>query len=131
MKEVCICDAARVWGGPRATEPTEEARLLTDLTIPQPKEVAAYGLCGPAQAKQIMKEDKHTLTVTSSHWDLEEASFPVNSSVKAIGQCYRLHQSEASTTTETPRLTPRQSRTSIYRGLSSRQQHSPHPMIGG
>ena len=45
--------------------PTKEARLLTDLTIPQPKEVAAYGLCGPGQAKQIMKEDKRTLTVTS------------------------------------------------------------------
>ena len=68
--------------------PTEEARLLTDLTIPQPKEVAAYGLCSPAQAKQIMKEDKRTLTVTSGHWDVEEASFPVNSSVKAISECY-------------------------------------------
>ena len=45
--------------------PTEEAGLLTDLTIPQPKEVVAYGLGGPAQAKQIMKEDKCTLTVTS------------------------------------------------------------------
>ena len=33
--------------------PTEEAGLLTDLTIPQSKEVAAYGLYGPAQAKQI------------------------------------------------------------------------------
>ena len=47
--------------------PTEEARLLTDLTIPQLKEVAAYELDGPAQAKQIMKEDKCTLTVTSGH----------------------------------------------------------------
>ena len=33
-----ICDAAQIWGGPRATEhqrmpPAEEARLLTDLTI--------------------------------------------------------------------------------------------------
>ena len=33
--------------------PTEEAGLLTDLTIPQPKEMVAYGLYGPAQAKQI------------------------------------------------------------------------------
>ena len=53
-----ICDAAQVWGGPRAAEhtkempPTKEAGLLTDLTIPQPKEMAAYGLYGPAQAKQ-------------------------------------------------------------------------------
>ena len=45
--------------------PTEEAGLLTDLTIPQPKEVAAYGLGGSAQAKQIMKEDKPTLTIAS------------------------------------------------------------------
>ena len=45
--------------------PTEEAGLLTDLTIPQPKEMVAYRLCGPAQAKQIMKEDKRTLTVTN------------------------------------------------------------------
>ena len=36
--------------------PTEEAGLLTDLTIPQPKEMAAYGLYGPAQAKQINYE---------------------------------------------------------------------------
>ena len=47
--------------------PTKEAGLLTDLTIPQLKEVAAYGLGGPAQAKQIMKEDKCTLTITSGH----------------------------------------------------------------
>ena len=46
--------------------PTEEAGLLTALTIPQPKEMAAYGLYSPAQAKQIiMKEDKRTLTITS------------------------------------------------------------------
>ena len=42
--------------------PTEEARLLTDLTIPQPKEVAAYGLCGPAQAKQINYERRQMHT---------------------------------------------------------------------
>ena len=42
--------------------PTEEARLLTDLTIPQPKVVVVYGLCGPAPAKQINYErrQKHT-----------------------------------------------------------------------
>ena len=44
--------------------PTEEAGLLTTLTIPQLKEMAAYRLYGPAQAKQIMKEDKRTLTIT-------------------------------------------------------------------
>ena len=42
--------------------PTEEAGLLTDLTIPQPKEVAAYRLCGPAQAKQINYERRQTHT---------------------------------------------------------------------
>ena len=36
--------------------PTEEAGLLTDLNIPQPRVVVAYGLCGPAQAKQINYE---------------------------------------------------------------------------
>ena len=42
--------------------PAEEARLLTDLTIPQPKEVAAYGLYGPAQAKQINYERRQMHT---------------------------------------------------------------------
>ena len=42
--------------------PTEEAGLLTNLTIPQPKEVAAYGLCGPAQAKQINYERRQMHT---------------------------------------------------------------------
>ena len=46
--------------------PTEEAGLLNALSMPQPKEVAVYGLYGPAQAKQInVKEDKRTLTMTS------------------------------------------------------------------
>ena len=42
--------------------PTEEAGLLTDLTIPQLKEVAVYGLCGPAQAKQINYERRQMHT---------------------------------------------------------------------
>ena len=42
------------------------AANLIVLTIPQPKAVVAYGLCGPAQAKQTnYEEDKRTLTVTS------------------------------------------------------------------
>ena len=41
---------------------SEEAGLLTDLTIPQPKEMAAYGLYGPAQAKQINYERRQTHT---------------------------------------------------------------------
>ena len=63
-----ICDAAQVWGGPRATEhtkempPTEEAGLLNALNNPQPKEVAVYGLYGPAQAKQIKDEMRQTHT---------------------------------------------------------------------
>ena len=44
---------------------TEEAGLLTILIIPQPKEMAVYGLYGSAQDKQI-KEDICTLTITSS-----------------------------------------------------------------
>ena len=42
--------------------PTEEAGLLTDLTIPQPKEMVAYGLYGPAQAKQINYERRQMHT---------------------------------------------------------------------
>ena len=42
--------------------PTEEAGLLTDLTIPQPKVVVAYGLCGPAPAKQINYERRQMHT---------------------------------------------------------------------
>ena len=53
-----------------------------------------------------MKEDKHTLTMTSGRSDLEEASFPVNSSVQAIGQCYRLPQPEVSASRETPKTDP-------------------------
>ena len=39
----------------------------------------------PRLSELIMKEDKRTLTVTSGRWDLEEASFPVNLSVNAVG----------------------------------------------
>ena len=42
--------------------PTEEAGLLTDLNIPQPRVVAAYGLCGPAQAKRINYERRQMHT---------------------------------------------------------------------
>ena len=42
--------------------PAKEAGLLTDLTIPQPKEVVAYRLCGPAQAKQINYERRQMHT---------------------------------------------------------------------
>ena len=42
--------------------PTEEAGLLTALIIPQPKEMAVYGLYGPAQAKQINYERRQTHT---------------------------------------------------------------------
>ena len=36
--------------------PTEEAGLLNDLIIPQPKVMVAYRLYGPALAKQIKRE---------------------------------------------------------------------------
>ena len=42
--------------------PTEEAGLLNALSIPQPKEMAVYGLYGPAQAKQINYERRQTHT---------------------------------------------------------------------
>ena len=98
--------------------PVEEAGLLTDLTIPQLKEVVAYGLCGPAQAKQINYERRQTHTYYNK-WPLGPRG-SLLPCVRAIDQCYRLHQSEVSATTETPRLTPRHLRTSIYMGLSSR-----------
>ena len=98
--------------------PTEEARLLTALIIPQPKEVAVYGLYGPAQAKQINYERRQMHTYYDK-WPLGPRG------------SLRLPQPEVSASRETPRLTPRHLRTSIYRGTSSRQQHSPHPMMGG
>ena len=42
--------------------PTEEARLLTALIIPQLKEMVVYGLYGPAQAKQINYERRQMHT---------------------------------------------------------------------
>ena len=42
----------------------------------------------PSLSKLIVEENKRALTITSGHSDLEEASFPVNSSVQAIGQCH-------------------------------------------
>ena len=42
--------------------PTEEAGLLTDLTIPQLKEVAVYGLSSPAQTKRINYERRQMHT---------------------------------------------------------------------
>ena len=85
----------------------------------------------PRLSKLIVEENKCALTIASGRSDLEEASFPVNSSVQAIGQCHRLPQPEVSASKETPRLTPRYLRTSIYRGPGSRRQRSPHPMMGG
>ena len=42
--------------------PTEEAGLLNDLIIPQPKVMVVYGLYGPAPAKQINNEIRQTHT---------------------------------------------------------------------
>ena len=57
-----------------------------DLTIPQPNVMAAYGLYSPAPAKQIKNEMRQMHTYYNK-WplDLEEASFPVNLSVNAVG----------------------------------------------
>ena len=57
-----------------------------DLTIPQLKVMAAYGLYSPATAKQIKDEMRQTHTYCNKRpLDLEEASFPVNLSVNAAG----------------------------------------------
>ena len=48
--------------------------------------MAAYGLYGPALAKQIKNEMRQTHTYCNKQpLDLEEASFPVNLSVNAAG----------------------------------------------
>ena len=62
-------------------------RAANDLTIPQPKVMAAYGLYGPATAKQIKRDEmRQTHTYCNKQpLDLEEASFPVNLSVNAAG----------------------------------------------
>ena len=61
-------------------------RAANDLTIPQPKVMAAYGLYGPATAKQIKDEMRQMHTYCNKGpLDLEEASFPVNLSVNAAG----------------------------------------------
>ena len=115
----------QLWSGddPRLRNTLENAshrggQAANDLTIPQPMVMAAYGLYGPAPAKQIKNEMRQTHTHCNK-WplDLEEASFPVNLSVNAAG-VHRLHQPEVSATTDTPRLTLRHSRTSIYMGPS-------------
>ena len=66
--------------------PTEEAGLLTDLTISQPRAVAMYGLCGPAQAKRInyLRTQTHTYC---NKWPLgpRGSLLPVNLSVNAVG----------------------------------------------
>ena len=65
----------RVWGKPKATEHTKEclllrrAGLLTDLTIPQLKAVAAYRLYGPAQTKRINYERRQMHTYCNK-WPL-------------------------------------------------------------
>ena len=59
-------------------------RAANDLTIPQPKVMAAHGLYGPATAKQIKNEIRQMHTYCNKRpLDMEEASFPVNLSVNA------------------------------------------------
>ena len=61
-------------------------QAANDLIIPQPKVMAAYGLYGPATAKQTKNEMRQTHTYCNKQpLDLEEASFPVNLSVNAAG----------------------------------------------
>ena len=68
--------------------PTEEAGLLNALIIPQPKEMAVYGLYGPAQAKQINYERRQMHTYYDK-WPLGprgsllpcELKYPSNQSV--------------------------------------------------
>ena len=63
-----------------------EGQAANDLTIPQPKVMAVYGLYGPATAKQTKNEMRQMHTYCNKQpLDLEEASFPVNLSVNAAG----------------------------------------------
>ena len=89
--DLYICDAAPVWGRLRQRNTLENAsyrggRAANDLTIPQPKVMAAYGLYSPATAKQIKNEMRQTHTYFNKRpLDLEEGSFHVNLSVNAAG----------------------------------------------
>ena len=61
-------------------------QAANDLTIPQPKVMAAYRLYSPATAKQTKNEMRQTHTYCNKRpLDLEQASFPVNLSVNAAG----------------------------------------------
>ena len=81
----------QLWSGddPRLRNTLENAsyrggQAANDLTIPQLKVMVAYGLYGPAPAKQIKKEMRQMHNYCNK-WplDIEEASFPVNLSVNA------------------------------------------------
>ena len=86
-------NVTQLWSGddPRLRNTLENASYrggwaANDLTIPQPKVMAAYGLYGPATAKQTKNEMRQTRTYCNKRpLDLEEASFPVNLSVNAAG----------------------------------------------
>ena len=57
--------------------PTEEAGLLTDLTIPQPRVVVAYRLCGPAQAKRI-KDERVSVESQLEDWPVYKVRCPTS-----------------------------------------------------
>ena len=111
--------------------PAEEAGLLTDLTIPQPKAVVAYRLCGPAQAKRINYERRQMHTYCNK-WPLR----PRGSLLPYELKC----QHSRSATECTSLKCPQQQKLQDWpRGTdapqfiwvpSSRRQHSPHPMVG-
>ena len=129
---------ARVWGRPKATKHTKNASYRGGraadwifLTIPQPKAVAAYGLCGPAQAKLIKLWKRQTHTYCNK-WPLEPRG--------SLLPCELKHLCSWSATNCTSLKCPQQQKLQDWpRGTgapqfiwvsSSRQQHSPHPMAG-
>ena len=111
--------------------PTEEVGLLTDLTIPQPRAVAAYGLCGPAQAKRINYERRQTHTYCNKRLlgprgSLLPCELKCQCSWSATN-CTSLKCPQQQKLQDSPRGT---NAPQFIWVSSSRWQHSPHPMAG-
>ena len=111
--------------------PTQEAGMLTDLTIPQPRVVAVYGLCSPAQAKQINYERRQMHTYCN-----KRPLGPRGSLLPCELKCQR---SWSATNCTSLKCLQKQKLQDWPWGTdapqfiwvsSSRRQHSPHPMVG-
>ena len=129
---------AQVWGGPWATKHTKNASYHGGrtanwivLTIPQPKVVAAYGLGGPAQAKQIKLWERQMHTYCNKRPLGPRGSF-LPCELKCLcswsaTNCTSLKCPQQQKLQDWPRGTNAPQFIWVF---SSRWQHSPHPMVG-